>query len=407
MRAINHYLFFGGENHPVLSAIKRHDWGPPVRKDGSLRPHYHRYPKLSKALAAYGEALTLAIPETVSSIGFQLDYFMTEVNTDATLQAAKTITHQRDSILFDFFARGLAISNRPFDAIDLDRQDLDVTEHPVLWVMMEKQCHPSTQNKLVDYVRNGGNLVMAGRMCTEDFYHNPCTILVDAIGIKHLNTAQPFQRRDITIFNHNDVPVSFIETYEGDFDGVFAKDEDNATIGFIKNLGKGKIFMLGASISVVSLVELDILEQLANHVNCPVLLKMTDWVDARISVGEAGSFLFINNYKDDPIDTIVTKEDQSLTKAHAIHVPARQGVILPIEWHLNDQVLIHYITSEIRQIIMNDDCLVLETAEKSCAAEITLKGYSCDNAVLIEDLEGAKRVEVVSNTGEIVLNKAS
>lgn len=407
MRAINHYLFFGGENHPVLSSIKRHDWGPPVRKDGSLRQHYHRYPKLSKALAAYGEDLILSKPEIVTTIGFQLDYFMTEVNTDATLQDAKMITHQRDSILFDFFARGLAISNHPFDAIDLDRQELNVIEHPVLWVMMEKQCHPSTQNKLVDYAKKGGNLVMVGRMCMEDFYHNPCTILHDAIGIQQINTAQPFQRRDINIFNHKDVPVSFIESYEGDFDEVFATDENNTQIGFIKKFEKGKIFMLGASISVVSLVELDILEQLASQVDCPVLLKFTEWVDARLSVGEDGSFLFINNYKDDPVETIVTREDQSLTKGHVIHVPARHGVILPIEWHLSDQVLVHYITSEVRQITMNDVGLVLETAENNCAAEITLKRFSCENATLIAELEGATRVEVVTNTGKIVLDKAS
>jgi beta-galactosidase len=39
MRAINHYLFFDGENDPILSPVKRHDWGHPVRKDGSLRQH--------------------------------------------------------------------------------------------------------------------------------------------------------------------------------------------------------------------------------------------------------------------------------------------------------------------------------------------------------------------------------
>jgi len=42
MRAINHYLFFDGENDPILSPTRRHDWGHPVRKDGTTRKHYAR-----------------------------------------------------------------------------------------------------------------------------------------------------------------------------------------------------------------------------------------------------------------------------------------------------------------------------------------------------------------------------
>ncbi len=77
MRAINHYLFFDGENDPTLSPVKRHDWGHPIRKDGTPRRHYARYGRLSQTLAAYGKDLTLARPKTVTTIGFLLDQFMT------------------------------------------------------------------------------------------------------------------------------------------------------------------------------------------------------------------------------------------------------------------------------------------------------------------------------------------
>ncbi|MCA9945930.1 MAG: beta-galactosidase, partial [Anaerolineales bacterium] len=99
MRAINHYLFFDGENDPVLSPVKRHDWGHPVRKDGSLRKHYHRYPKLSQVLHTYGPDLVQAQPQTVTTIGFLLDNFMTEVNNPFTEEATRIITHQREVIL--------------------------------------------------------------------------------------------------------------------------------------------------------------------------------------------------------------------------------------------------------------------------------------------------------------------
>ncbi len=73
MRAVNHYLFANGENDPILSPVRRHDWGHPIRKDGTLRQHYHRYPKLSRVLSAYGEDLVRSRPHTVTTIGFLLD----------------------------------------------------------------------------------------------------------------------------------------------------------------------------------------------------------------------------------------------------------------------------------------------------------------------------------------------
>src|SRR5262249_34049792 len=140
MRAINHYLFFDGENDPILSPVKRHDWGHPVRKDGTLRRGFQRYPQLSRVLTAYGPDLARSQPKTVATIGFLLDDYMTESNNDFTRLATDIVTHQRDVVLFDFLARGLALTHRPFDAVELTRAALDVAKIPVLFVMMDKLC---------------------------------------------------------------------------------------------------------------------------------------------------------------------------------------------------------------------------------------------------------------------------
>ncbi|HAF47872.1 MAG TPA: glycoside hydrolase [Anaerolineaceae bacterium] len=405
MRAINHYLFFGGENHPVLSRIKRHDWGPPVRKDGSLRQHYHRYGKLSDALAVYGQDLVKAQPQYVTTIGFQLDYFMTEVNNITTQQETKIITHQRERILFDMLARGLTLSHRPFTSVDLDREALDPAQTPVLWTMMEKQCYPETQQKLLDYVKDGGTLIMAGRMCLEDFEHKPCTLLKDDLGITHLEDQPPFQIQDITIFDHQDVPVSFLETYQGDFAEVFAYDDKNAVVGFRVDIGEGNLFMLGAAMPISTLEELDIIETLSNRATVPPLLTMTHWVDARLSIAENGRFLSINNYKDDPVDTVLSYQGQPLFGGNQVHLPARQGAILPLEWQYSEDILIHYATSEIRHIYNEKDALIFETAQPDVTAELTVKGYTCQDANVISEADGRTRVVLDSSTGKIVLKR--
>jgi beta-galactosidase len=152
MRAINHYLFFGGENDPILSPTRRHDWGPPVRMDGTLRKHYFRYPKLSKVLESYGTDLTLSQPKNVTTVGFLLDYFMTEVNNEFTREQTNIITHQREVVLFDMIGRGLTLTHRPFNTIEIVKGELNVTTMPTLWVLMDNKCDSCTQQKLIDYV---------------------------------------------------------------------------------------------------------------------------------------------------------------------------------------------------------------------------------------------------------------
>ncbi len=406
MRAINHYLFFGGENDPILSPVKRHDWGPPVRPDGTLRKHYFRYPKLSRVLDSYGSHLTLSQPETVTTIGFLLDYFMTEVNNPYTQETTNVVTHQRDVILFDFIARGLALTHRPFDAVDLDRGDLDVARTPLCWAMMDKRCSAGTQQKLVEYVRQGGKLVLAGRMCIEDFDHRACTVLKDAIGIETICGDPPFTPRDIDAFDHHDVPVSFLETYSGEFDEVFATREKQA-VGFIKGMGAGQIMMFGAAMTVDALADLDVFHQMATKMGCVPLFRLSDWADVRLSRGESGSFLFVNNYQDDPVDTTIEYEGEALFRGEALRLPARRGQILPLEWQPRTGVTIHYVTSEIVEVTDDGATITLKTEQDEFFAEVSLSGYRCACPAGVDDGAAAGRIRLHGKEGVLRLTRSA
>ena len=405
MRAINHYLFFDGENDPILSPVKRHDWGHPVRKDGTLRKHYFRYPKLSSVLNAYGPDLIRSQPQTVTTVGFILDYFMTELNNPFTQETTNILTHQREVILFDLIAKGLALTHRPFDAIDLSRCHLDVRQIPLVWVMMERQCPAEIQQKLVEYVERGGNLILIGRMCIKDFNHEPTTILKDALHIHQIHGDMPFVSNSIRAFTHHDIPVSFLETYAGEFEEVIATCENGEVVGFTKKLGKGKVLCFGAAMAANTLDDLDIVHQIALKMDCLPQFNLSDWADVRLSYGTKGSFLFINNYQDDPVKTTIERGQDILFGGNAVQIPARMGLILPLEWALNEDVKIHYVTSELVEIYENDSTLTLRTAQDELIAEMTLLHYTCDQAVTLERLGEAQRVFLHSKTGVIVLQK--
>jgi beta-galactosidase len=403
MRAINHYLFFAGTNDPILSPVKRHDWGPPVRNDGSVRRHYARYGELSRALNAYGTDLVRAQPKTVTTIGFALDDFMTEVNNTATRSATDVLTHQREVILFDFLARGLALTHRPFDALELARAVLDPERTPLLWVMLDQQCDAAVQQKLLDYANGGGRLVIVGRMCAQTRDHAPCTLLQDGLGLRAVHRHPPFTEALITAFDDLDIPVTFLETYEGVFDEVFAASATGETVGFLRRVGAGQVMMLGAALSAHTLDDLRVFDRMAERMDCPPLFTLNEWADVRLSAGERGNFLFAANYLDDPIETTVTQAGVPLLGGHPLLLPARRGLILPLEWQLRPGVTVHYLTAEVRAVAEDETGLTLTTAPADFHAELTLDGYYADDSLIVA--RSAGRVTVRGTGGVLQLQK--
>jgi beta-galactosidase len=271
--------------------------------------------------------------------------------------------------------------------------------------MMGKQCNAETQQKLVDYIHQGGKLILVGRMCREEFNERPCTLLADAIGIEHVQSDRPIENRLITVFDHHEIPASFVETYTGKFEDVFASRENSEVVGFMKQIGKGKVAVFGAAMAESTLEDLDVFHQLALKMDLPSLFKLSDWADVRLSSEEKGSFLFVNNYKDDPVDTTIEYEGRLLFGGNPISLPARRGVILPLDWQLNGEVTIHYSTSEILEITTDDASLTLRAAQDEFYAEMTISGYICDQATVILESAGVLRIKVKSKEGVILLKR--
>jgi beta-galactosidase len=195
-----------------------------------------------------------------------------------------------------------------------------------------------------------------------------------------------------------------VESYTGRFDEVFATRSNDEVVGFIQTMGKGQVLMFGAAVPAYNLDDLDLVHQMALKMDCQPLFKLSQWADVRLSRSEKGSFLFINNYLDDPVETIIEYENETLFGGHAIRLPARRGYILPLDWQLNEDVLIHYATAEISQVTQDKSTLILKTDPAEFTAEFTLADYTCDGAKAVSAAE-PNRVRVEGRDGQIVLRK--
>jgi len=139
--------------------------------------------------------------------------------------------------------------------------------------------------------------------------------------------------------------------------------------------------------------------------DCRPLFNLSDWVDIRLSCGEQGNFVFVNNYQDDPITTTVEAEGKMLFGGDPITLAARTGLILPIDWKVKPGIVVNYATAEIRAIHEDENTFTLNTNQLNFTSELTLSGYHCDQAEIIETKLDKTRVRLQSRDGQIILNK--
>ncbi len=351
MKAFNHYLFMDGENDPQLSPVKRHDWGHPIRKDGTLRSHFHRYPKLNSTIHTLGQTLIEGKTTPITSVGFLVDDYLTEVHTPLTQRMDAEIKHQRNDIQFDLIARFLSLENIPFDAVELSRQTFTPKTHPSLWVMMDHGMAQSVQEKLVNYVFEGGKLILIGRFPRRDDHNQPCTILADALGVQRVIPQEPFSTVLIDGMGYTDIPASFVEPVEGKNLQVFAKTSEGLTVGFECKVGLGQVVVLCAAISTNTLDDLDAVRNLSRRIGVEPTMKASPWISVRTLRSPKGQLVMLNNYQDDPWEGQVFEGHKALFGGKTIRVVARSGVILPMKWSVDDRHTIVWSTTEVREIV--------------------------------------------------------
>ena len=366
MKAFNHYLFMDGENHPQLSPQKRHDWGHPIRNDGTVRAHFHRYPKLNATLKAYGPLVSHGQVTPMTTIGFLIDDYLTEVHTPLTQRQDAEIKHQRNDIQFDLMARFLSLENLPFDALELSRQPFSPVSHPTLWVMMDHRMAKAVQEKLVHYVQAGGKLVVIGRFPQTDDQNQSCTVLANALGVRHVTANEPFSTVLINGMGYSDIPASFVETVEGDSLQPFCTTADGRTVGFECTVGHGKAVVLCAAIGTHTLDDLDAVRDLARRIGLSPTLTPQPWISVRSLSSSEGQLVMLNNYQDDPWVGQLHLHDRPLFGGKTIHVAARSGVILPLNWRLDDQHVIEWSTAEIREVVRTSQTITLRWATEGC-----------------------------------------
>ncbi len=354
MNAINYYMFTSGENYEGIGLFgRRHDWQAPVDFDGNLRPHYFKIMHLGKMLKLFNDQLLRAKKEIKTHIAFYPDYYMTDVQRGNTRETLGEMISERDNFSYDGILRLLTVANIPYDAIDILKEEtIDVTKVPTLWTFSTRWMDERVQKKLLKYVEDGGTLVLFPTIPQMTLSGEQCRILADAFGIEEFDEKHGWQNVDI--LDIDDVFVNKRVIIHKKIGEPIAWKDSNGQreyAGFIIERGLGKFMFLGIGMVHEFNYELEVIKALARKIGIePIVSLDDDNLSVAIRSDKATKFIFINNYDEIDRTSTILYNGEQLFDGQKLTIPARTGVMLPVNCKLNDDIHIVYSTTEIYDV---------------------------------------------------------
>ncbi|ASJ09180.1 beta-galactosidase [Thermococcus siculi] len=182
---VNYYLYAGGENPKGYESHNGVTWDvySPIGVDGSERPHVEPIHWLGEFLGGNPGFVD-------SAVGFQVAFGAYEPYELVSLAGLKKgLTESINLNEYLYGERGLltllAMSNVPFDVLDLEEASVEeLLRHEQLWVYSLDFMSREVQDKLVEFVSRGGNLVILPMLPYLDENLKPYSSLADFLGVE-------------------------------------------------------------------------------------------------------------------------------------------------------------------------------------------------------------------------------
>lgn len=350
MNSLNYYMFVGGENYEDIGILgRRHDWQAPVSADGSFKRHYYTIKYLGEVIKAIEKDLLEANRDIVTYLGFYADYYMTEFSNEYTKEMYDRLKIFREVFLYGGMGKGLTLNNITYEGYDVKREKrIDKDEIKSLWMLSSHWMDEEVQDKLVQYIKDGGKLVLFPAIPTMDMKGSPCRKLLEALEVE---IEDSFWHKYVVVEGIDSVGGGYIEAYKGENLQGFAylQDMPGKICAFEKALGKGKAVVFGVGLELEHYFKDEIVKKLAARVDNYPVTNRNDYIDVSFrKIGDTNTrFMFIQNYDEYEKTMIFDYFGETLFDGHELTVGARAGLILPLNYKINEGIEIIYSTCEL------------------------------------------------------------
>ncbi len=360
MNALNYYMYCGGDNVEGIGLFgRRHEWQAPIASNGDLRPSYAVTSHLGQLFRTFADTLCEAPKLVDTYIGFYTPYYATEVVNREDADVRRVIGQmeaERESLHFDGIWRLLSAANITYGALDVQKADIDVKQYPTLWMATTKYMDRLTQERLVRYIDNGGQLVLGPQVPHYDLNGEPCDVLAQAVGAVEVGSKGGYQR--VNICGLDSVFCRHYTVFDKPEDAelvAFSERGESEALAYLRKRGGGQVVVLGVGMTHEYQYQLEVIRRLAKLIGIEPRLSVSDEsICVSERAGTNGSLISLLNVDDIARSTHVSQGVADLFGGSAVSLRPRCGKLLPVQFRVADDVMIDYSTVELLRIEQED-----------------------------------------------------
>jgi beta-galactosidase len=369
-RLINYYLFTGGYNYRFSKSVgdwndriaftgEHHGFAAPVGPTGKLNYTFRRMAEGIQSIMAVSDKLADMDEEhDPVSFGFIPDYYMTEYyypKSEKMKAFKQNLEANRTYEAWEVTARAMLLLGYRFNAIDVQNNKTNSTETRVLVLPSAKYMHGHVQQKLVDYLLSGGKLLLLGELPDSDMEGESCTILLDALGVTlkgRYSNNKLFHHLTVTpvgaASDNKEITTGFAQTVEGsDISPLINVYGTNEPCAFEKKVGSGHL----VAVTTPFHCNLNFYQLVFTHLSMSPGLSH-DCEEVGLFMTSTANknrerFVHILNLDGFDKEFRVYEAGIPLFDGSRISLPAKQGMMLPLNLNLNNGIRIVSSTVEL------------------------------------------------------------
>jgi len=282
----------------------------------------------------------------------------------ATIKPAKIIGEiisKREHYAFDGILRLLVSANIQFEAVNL-LKEIILPEVPTLWVFSTSYMDLAVQQRLVNYVQQGGKLVLYPEVPAYDLTGKPCRVLADELELGEWQVVPGISTVDVLDIDSVMVKQRLRFTkFTGEIIAAYQSEGERQVAAYKKQAGKGEILVLGLGMGQDYHYQLDVIKKIAGLMGIYAHLSSTN---SDLSLVErrsgADSFIFVTNYDEVEQTGIICENGDALFESLEITLPPRSGIVLVRDYQLKPGITVQYSTVELTAITETNNELCLK-----------------------------------------------
>lgn len=399
-RLLNYYLFTGGRNYRmdkkyndgndrIAHTGERHGFAAPVSPEGELNYTFPRMARSIKTIMAVSDKLAVMNEERDDvSFAFIPDYYMTEScysKSEKMKEMYRNIEANRAASAWENMARGMLLAGFRFGSADIQNKPIDPKKTPVLAIPSASYLHREIQQKLVDYLNDGGDILLYGEVPTFDMEGNPCTILADALGVKPAEIQRDSINYKLSVYadgwakNRPEIRTHKAQSLKilGKAEAILRVYGTDEVCGLDTTVGKGRAIVIAAAYNTDIDLYKAALEKLGTKAALRHDNKYHGVFMTSTATNEGERFIHILNLDGFDKEMHLYENGSKLLDGRKLVVQSKDGLMLPINVTFN-HVKIEYSTAEITNVkedslefrlTQSEDVIVIETDREMVSSD--------------------------------------